>query len=90
MRLPKSQLTLRQLMLAVADFTSALLVSVRYYESTLPISKLEAIRLAKEFVMCNGCTDLAAEPGSYRMTAESVVLTSSIEEEMNCRHEMLE
>jgi hypothetical protein len=70
-----------QLMLAVAVCTSVRLVGFRYDESTLPISKFEAIRLAEEFVVRNDYTDRPASRDPRMLTAEPIVLTSSVDEE---------
>jgi hypothetical protein len=87
MRRPRVQFTLASMMIAMAVLGP--LVWGLTYRSR-PISESEAIRLAEEFVIRNGYTDLPADPDRRKLTPEPVVLSSNIEEELEYRHDTLE
>jgi hypothetical protein len=60
------------------------------YDLSMSTSESEAIRLAEDFVVRNGYTDLRPDPKIGKLTPEPIVFTSSPEEELQFRYDKLE
>jgi hypothetical protein len=54
------------------------------------ISESEAIRLAEDFIVRNGFTDLPPDPDSRKLSHDPLLPYSTVEEELRSRHDTLE
>jgi hypothetical protein len=81
-------LTVPRLIVVASGLAMAALLGLCW--RSLPISESEAIRLAEDFIIRNGYTDLPPDPDRRKLTAEPVVLASTVDEELRLRHDTLE
>jgi hypothetical protein len=88
MKWPWERLATIGLVVVAAALIMAALLG--WYDRSRPISESEAIRLAEDFIVRNGHTDLPPDPDPRKLTAEPVVLSSTVEEELRLRHDTLE
>ena len=80
---------LRQLRFRMTSLIFSAVFLIWLYDRSMPISESEATRLAEDFIVRNGYTDLRPDPKIGKLTPEPIVLTSSPEEELESRHDTL-
>ncbi|MGP0065580.1 MAG: hypothetical protein ACLQGP_18495 [Isosphaeraceae bacterium] len=80
---------LRRLRFRMTSLIFSAVFLIWLYDRSMPISESEATRLAEDFIVRNGYTDLRPDPKIGKLTPEPIVLTSSPEEELESRHDTL-